>query len=445
MKERIVIVGSCRTATGRWLGTLKNTPAQDLLAIVFKEAIKRSGIDPKELDEVMAGCCVQLPDAPNIARVAALKAGIPVEVPAFTEQRNCASGIQSITSACQAIWSGQGEIYLAGGTENMTRSPYQLNDHRFGPPDNREDSRLIDVIWQGLTDPLVGHLMGTCCGKLAQKYNITADEQDELAALSHQKAYKARNEGKFRSQIIPVMVGQMGKEVPFVQDETVGANISKEYVAKAHANPKAEFFWTKPLWKKNKMSELIRRVFSLESDEVRQKVEKNIEELEALTKYETVNAANACQMADGASAMVVMTEKKAKELGIVPEAYIVSFAYAGVEPVYFGEGPIYAIPKALKKAKLNIEDIDLFEINEAFAVQCLACVKALQIPREKLNVWGGAIALGHPVGATGSILTTKLIRILKEYKARYGVVSMCVGGGMGGALIIENYQKESQN
>lgn len=439
MKKRVVIVGGVRTPVTNYRGSFKDTPAVDLLTVVFKEAIRRSGIDPKAIDDTIAGCCIQTSDAPDIARVAALKAGVPVEVPGFTVQRNCASGIQSITSAYQQIQAGDGDVYLVGGVDSMSSAPHQLRNHRFGI--HRGHDQLTDVVWEGLRDPIARHLMGTCCEKIAEKYGITADEQDEFAAHSHQKALKAQRERRFKDQIVPVTINVPGKgEETTYNDETIRVNFSKEQVAAARDMAAANVFSEKALLRDGKITEEIERIFCLAGEDTQKRVKEIIVELQNLADRGTVTGANACAMSDGAAAMIVMTEKKAQEMGVTPQAYVVSYGYAGVDPVYFGLGPVKAVPLALKKAGLKIEDIDFFEINEAFAAQVLACKKELKIPDEKFNIWGGAIALGHPIGATGAILTVKLIHILKEHNRKYGLTSMCVGGGQGGALIIKNYQ-----
>ncbi len=405
-EKKIVLVGGVRTPIGNFDfgGALKDVPAEELLAICFKETLKRTGLPSEKLkkeivdkiDDVIAGNVCLPADAPNIARVAALKTGIPNHVTAYTVQRNCASGIQSISSAVQAIKSGDGEIYLTGGTENMSRVPFLL-DMRWGK--KLQHGKLIDGLWLGLTEPTTGEIMGLTAENVAAKYGISREEQDKFAVWSHRKAYDAQTKGRFKEQIVRVAVktknilGQTKVDI-VAEDKTINPNLDEQT---------ASFFPT---------------AFKKENG--------------------TVTPANACPISDGAASVLVMTEDKAIELGITPEAYVVSYAYAALDPSFMGEGPIHAVPKALKKAGLKIEDIDFFEINEAFAAQAIPCQRELGIPDEKLNVWGGAIALGHPVGATGMILTVKMIYILKYHKARYGVITMCVGGGQGGALIIEN-------
>lgn len=434
-EKRIIIAGGVRTPMGAQGGGLRDVPARELLAAVFKETIKRTGIDPKLIDETIAGCISQPSDAPNITKVASLDAGVPVDKPGFTVQRNCASGIQSITSAVQAIKSGDGEIFLVGGTENMSQIPYLLKDMRWGK--KLQHSKAIDGLWEGLSDPHADHLMGTITEFVAKKHGITREEQDKFAVWSHQKALKAHREGKFKTQIVPVVVrktsltGQVN-EVIVSEDEAINPRFT-EQIAKMYPTVFDEKTLLQAALKE------LKHALKFKSNELKPM----LEELEKIAEKGTITPGNACPITDGAASMLVMTEEKAKELGIVPEAYIVSYAYASTDPVYMGEGPIYAVPKALAKAGLKIEDIDFFELNEAFAAQSIPCKRVLGIPDEKLNVWGGAIALGHPVGATGSILTVKMIYILKEYKKKLGVITMCVGGGQGGCLIIEKYNQEA--
>lgn len=411
-EQRIVLVGGVRTPIGNFDfgGALKDVPAEDLLAICFKETLKRTGLPPENLrkeivdkinDVIVGNVCLPA-DAPNIARVAALKAGIPNHITAYTVQRNCASGIESISSAVRAIRAGDGEIFLCGGTENMSRVPFLL-DIRWGK--KLQHGKLIDGLWLGLTEPTTGEIMGLTAENVAAKYGISREEQDKFAVWSHRKAYEAQTKGRFRDQIVKVTVKTfniLGKpKIDIVtEDKTINPTIDEQYASLAPT------------------------VFKKENG--------------------TVTPINACPISDGAASVLVMTEDKASELGITPEAYLVSYAYAALDPSFMGEGPIYAVPKALEKAGLKIEDIDFFEINEAFAAQAIPCQRVLGIPDEKLNVWGGAIALGHPVGATGMILTVKMIYILKHYQKRFGLITMCVGGGQGGALVIENYQGGKQ-
>lgn len=399
MKE-VVIVSPVRTPVGAHGGALRDKRAQDLAAIVFKAVLERTGLDPAVLDEVILGNIGSPSEAANIARVAALMAGIPIEVPAFTVQRNCASGMQSITSAYQAIQAGDGEIYLCGGTESMSNIPYVLKGARWGY--KLRHAELTDALWEGLTDPICKQIMGRTAENLAEKYNISREEQDQYAVQSHKKAFMAQRMGKFDDEIVPVEVvkkvaGQEVAREKIIHDETINAGLT---VQKAALYP--------PVFKENG----------------------------------TVTPANSCPISDGAAAMIVCTAEKAQALGLKPTARIVSYAYAAVEPAYMGIGPAFAMPKALKKAGLTLDDIDLIELNEAFAAQCLAVGKEMEAQGynwnwDKVNVNGGAIALGHPVGCTAAKLVATLTYEMQRRKARYGIDTMCVGGGQGGCLILE--------
>lgn len=399
MKE-VVIVSPVRTPVGAHGGALRDKRAQDLAAIVFKAVLERTGLDPAVLDEVILGNIGSPSEAANIARVAALMAGIPIEVPAFTVQRNCASGMQSITSAYQAIQAGDGEIYLCGGTESMSNIPYVLKGARWGY--KLRHAELTDALWEGLTDPICKQIMGRTAENLAEKYNISREEQDQYAVQSHKKAFMAQRMGKFDDEIVPVEVvkkvaGQEVAREKIIHDETINAGLT---VQKAALYP--------PVFKENG----------------------------------TVTPANSCPISDGAAAMIVCTAEKAQALGLKPTARIVSYAYAAVEPAYMGIGPAFAMPKALKKAGLTLDDIDLIELNEAFAAQCLAVGKEMEAQGynwnwDKVNVNGGAIALGHPVGCTAAKLVATLTYEMQRRKACYGIDTMCVGGGQGGCLILE--------
>ncbi len=398
MKKEVVIVAGVRTPVGKHGGAFRDLPAQHLAAVVIEELLKRTQIDPNLIDEVIFGCIGQYSDAPNVARVAALMAGVPVHVPAFTVQRNCASGIQAITSAYQAIQAGDGEVFIVGGTESMSTAPYCVRGARWGL--RLRSTEFIDTLWEGLTDPICGQIMGRTAENLVMMYGITREEQDKYAVQSHRKAFMATRMGKFKEEIVPVTVPKKvaGQEVaPEIvsEDETINPSLTVERAA------------------------LYPPVFM---------------------KGGTVTPANACPISDGAAALLVMTEEKAKALGYEPMAYIRSYAYAAVPPEIMGIGPARAIPLALKKAGLELKDIDLIELNEAFAAQVLAVGREMEKygwDWDKVNVNGGAIALGHPVGATGAKLTVTIIHEMKRRNAQFGLVTMCVGGGQGGALILE--------
>lgn len=399
MKD-VVIVSPVRTPVGAHGGALRSLRAQDLACIVFKAVLERTGIDPGILDEVILANIGQPSDAANIARVAALMAGVPIHVPAFTVQRNCASGMQAITSAYQAIQAGDGEIYLVGGTESMSNIPYILKGARWGY--RLRHAELTDALWEGLTDPICGQIMGRTAENLVEKYNIPREKQDEYAVNSHKKAFMAQRMGKFNDEIVPVEVtkkvaGQeVAKEV-ITQDETINPGLTLQKAA------------------------LYPAVFK---------------------EGGTVTPANSCPISDGAAAMIVCTAEKAAQLGLKPTARIVAYAYAGVDPAYMGIGPAYAMPKALKRAGLKLEDMDVIELNEAFAAQVLAVEiemrnQGFDWDWNRVNPNGGAIALGHPVGATAAKLVATLTYEMQRRKARYGLETMCVGGGQGGCLILE--------
>jgi len=398
--REVVIVNPVRTPVGSHGGALRSKRAQDLAEIVFRAVLEQTGLNPAILDEVILGNIGQPSDAANIARVAALMAGVPIEVPGFTVQRNCASGIQSVTSAYQAIQADDGEIYLCGGTESMSNIPYILKKARWGY--KLRHAELTDALWEGLTDPICDQVMGRTAENLAEKYAISREEQDEYAVQSHKKAFMAQRMGKFDDEIVPVEIikkvaGQEVAREPIVQDETINAGLT---VQKAALYP---------------------TVFK---------------------KDGTVTPANACPISDGAAAMIVCTAEKAQELGLKPTARIVSYAYAAVDPAYMGIGPAFAMPKTLKRAGLSLDDIGLIELNEAFAAQCLSVSKEMVAQGhnwdwEKVNVNGGAIALGHPVGCTAAKLVATLTHEMQRREVRYGIDTMCVGGGQGGCLILE--------
>lgn len=424
-QERIVLAGSVRTPVGSFGGGLKEVPAARLQAICYEETLKRSGLHKNIIDEVITGNVCQPSDAVNIARVAALLAGIPHDIPAYTVQRNCASGIQSMTSAVQSIRAGDGEVFLVGGTENMSQVPYLVKGARWGY--KLQHFYFTDGLWEGLTDTVIGQIMGRTAENLARKYGISREEQDEFAVHSHQKAFRAKREGRFKTQIVPVIIETImnvgGKSIAnekiFAEDENINPGLNRQTAA-------------------------LQPGIFMDPDILKPKEPKTAYRdgkviLETRVSDEGgVTPKNSCPISDGAASMLVMPESSAHRLGIEPEAYIVSYAYAGCDPAYMGEGPIHASKKALDKAGLSIDDMDYVELNEAFAAQVLPCQRVLEIPDERLNTWGGAIALGHPVGATGAVLTVKMLHIFKQLHGRYGLVTMCVGGGQGGALIIEN-------
>jgi len=397
MKE-VVIVGGVRTPIGRHGGGIKDITAHDLAARVMKEVLNRTKLDPALIDDVIIGCCGQTSDAPNLGRVAALLAGIPKEVPGYTVQRNCASGQVAITNAYQAIQADDGEIFMCGGTESMSTAPYVVRGARWGL--KLRHTTFIDGLWEGLTDPICNLIMGRTAENLAEMYNISRQEQDEYAVQSHKKAFMATRMGKFKDEVVPVEVqkkvaGQVVASEMITQDECINPGLSLQ---------KAALYPT--VFKENG----------------------------------TVTPANACPISDGAAACLVMTADKAKELGLEPMGYIRGYAYAGVDPAIMGIGPAYAVPKALKKAGLKLTDIELVELNEAFAAQVLSVGKELAKDGwdwEKVNVNGGAIALGHPVGCSGTRIIITLLNEMQRRGLSLGLATECVGGGQGGAIIVE--------
>lgn len=391
----LVIVGGVRTPQGNLGGALKDFTNQKLGVVVVQALLERTRLDPKLIDEVVFGCVGQQSDAANVSRVIALQAGLRKEIPAFTVARNCASGLQAIVSAAHMIIAGEAEIVLAGGTECMSSYPYVSRDTRFGK--RLRHAQLIDTIWEGLTDPVCGQIMGRTAENLVEEFNISRKEQDEFSVLSHQRAFRATREGKFRDEIVKVMIPKnfYGKELPpetFVQDEgpnpAINAQILSQYP---------------PLFKENG----------------------------------SVTAGNSCPISDGAAALFVVKGEKAKTLGLEPLCKIRGWAFAGVEPERMGVGPACAVPIALKRAGTTLKDIQLIELNEAFAAQYIAVERLLKLNREITNVNGGAIALGHPVGTTGTRIVVTLLHEMKRRSLNLGLATMCVGGGQGGAIILE--------
>lgn len=394
MKE-VVIVDGARTPIGNLGGALKDVMAQDLASTVMKEIIKRNNLKTSEIDEVILGCVGQFSDAPNVARVAALNAGVPKEATAYTVQRNCSSGMQAVVNAYQNIQCGDADLQLAGGTESMSQAPYVSRDLRFGK--RMRDSRMVDSLMEGLTDPVCHLVMGQTAEVLADEFKISRKEQDEYAVQSHKKAFRAQRENKFKDEIVPVMVPKkvMGKPLPpepVTQDEGINAALNEQTLASYPT-----------IFKENG----------------------------------SVTPGNACGINDGACVTLVMSKEKADALGYKPLGFIRSYAFAGVEPERMGMGPSLAIPKALKKGGLELKDMQLIEINEAFAAQVLADDRVLKMNREILNVNGGAIALGHPVGMTGARLIVTALREMARRNVSLAVISMCIGGGLGGAMVLE--------
>ncbi|PIC72869.1 thiolase family protein [Sporosarcina sp. P17b] len=392
MKDNYVIVSAVRTPIGRFGGSLKDINSGKLASFAITEAIKRAGIKPEQVDEVIMGEVRQTSESSNVARVAALRSGIPIEKPAFTVNRLCASGMQAITSAVQQIAFNQAEIIVAGGTENLSRAPFYLYDARFGEGVPKLiDSNLLNG--QQPTETYGNDLgMGITAENVAEKYKITREEQDQFAVLSQEKTKNAIEEGKFEKEIVPIEIKRKKDRFLFKQDE----------------HPRLDT-----------------KISSLEKLKP------------AFKEAGTVTAGNTCGRNDGATAIVIMKEQKANELGLKPIVRIVDWATSGVDPRFMGIGPVPAIKLLLEKTGLKKEEIDLFELNEAFAAQALAVIKETGIDINKVNVNGGAIALGHPLGATGARITTTLIHELIRRQGRYGIATLCVGGGQGIALLVE--------
>ena len=391
MRE-VVIASAVRTAVGTYGGTLKDVSAVDLGSIVIKEAVNRAGIKPEQVQEVYMGCILQAGAGQGVARQASVNAGLPVEVPATTINMLCGSGLRTVSMAAQTIIAGDNDIVIAGGTENMSQAPYLLPKARWGVRMGHD--KIIDsMILDALTDAFNQYHMGVTAENLAEKYGISREEQDEFAAASQNKAEKAISDGKFKDEIVPVEIPQRkGDPIVFDQDEFPKAGVTAEKLAKL-----------KPAFKKDG----------------------------------SVTAANASGINDGAAAIVVMSKEKAEELGVKPLATIVSYGNAGVDPSIMGIGPVGATKKALEKAGFSIDDMDLIEANEAFAAQALAVGKDLKWNAEKVNVNGGAIAIGHPVGASGARILVTLLHEMEKQNAQNGLATLCIGGGMGTALVVK--------
>lgn len=393
IREAVVVSGA-RTPTGVFGGTLSEINAPELGAVVVKEALKRAGITGDMVEEVIVGTHFQAGIKANSARQAAVYAGLPVEVPAWTPNKNCGTGLKAVNLAAQMVMLGEADIIVAGGCETMSRIPYMIHKHRFGARMGNE--QLLDsMMYDGLVDPFMNYHMGITAENVAAKCGISRQLQDEFALSSHQKAAKARREGKFAGEIVPVEVKKRKETVLFSEDESIREDINIEQLAKM-----------KPVFKEGG----------------------------------TVTAGNASGINDGAAAVVIMSRTKARELGLKPLVAFRAFAAAGVDPSIMGYGPVPAIQKLLAKAGLKKEAIDLFELNEAFAAQAAACVKELGLDPAKVNVNGGAVALGHPVGCTGARLLVTLMNELARRQARYGVISLCIGGGQGIATLVERCQ-----
>ena len=391
--KKVVIVSACRTAIGAFGGTLKDVPAAELGALVVKEAVSRAGIKPEQVDEVIFGNVLQAGLGQNVARQVTLKAGLPIETTAVTINIVCGSGLKSVAMAANQILAGESEIVVCGGTENMSAAPYAIPTARWGARMN--NNKIVDVmVNDGLWDAFNQYHMGITAENVAEKYGITREMQDEFAVASQSKAEAAIKAGKFKDEIVPVVIHGKKGDTVFDTDEHPKFGTTLEKVAKL-----------KPAFKRD---------------------------------GGTVTAANASGINDSAAALVVMSKEKADELGIKPLATIVSYATGGVDPSIMGVGPVPAVTKAMARANMTIDDIDLVEANEAFAAQSLAVAQDLKFDMSKVNVNGGAIALGHPIGASGArILVTLLYEMQKREDAHTGLATLCIGGGQGQALIVK--------
>ena len=392
MTKKVVLAGACRTAIGKMGGALSNTPAADLGAIVIKEALNRAGVKPEQVDEVLMGCVIQAAQGQNVARQASIKAGLPIEVPAVTLNVVCGSGLNCVNQAAAMIKAGQADIVVAGGMENMSMAPYAMTKARFGYRMN--NATIIDtMVNDALTDAFNHYHMMITAENICDRWNLTREELDEFSANSQQKAEKAMAEHKFDDEIVPVPVKVKKEIVEFKVDEGPRPGTTAETLAKLRCCSGKE--------------------------------------------GGMVTAGNASGINDGAAAIVVMSEEKAKELGVTPMATWVQGALAGVEPEVMGIGPVAATRKVMERTGLTVDDMDLIEANEAFAAQSVAVARDLGFDMSKVNVNGGAVALGHPVGASGCRILVTLLHEMQKRDAKKGLATLCIGGGMGCATIVE--------
>jgi acetyl-CoA C-acetyltransferase len=389
--REVVVLSGARTAIGGFGGSLKDYPPSELAALCVREAVSRAEIEPGEVGHVVFGNIIHTDSHDHyLARVAGVKGGLPVEAPALTLNRLCGSGLQAIITAAQAIMLGDADVAVAGGAENMSRSPYLAPAMRWGARMN--DTTLTDVMVGALSDPFDDCHMGVTAENVAKKYKISREDQDKLAAESHHRAANAIDKGYFKGQIVPVEVKVKGGTVPFEMDETVRRDSTVEKLAR------------------------LKPVFDPAG---------------------TVTAGNASSINDAAAAVVLMERGQAAKKGLQPLGRLVAYSYAGVDPKFMGIGPVPAVKALLKKTGFGLKDIDVFEVNEAFAAQALAVVRSLELPADRTNPNGSGISLGHPLGATGCILTIKALYELKRTGGKRALVTMCIGGGQGIAAIFE--------
>lgn len=391
MAKKIVLAGACRTAIGVMGGTLSTTPATDLGAIVIKEALNRAGVPADQVDQVYMGCVIQAGQGQNVARQASIKAGLPIETPAVTINVVCGSGLNCVNMAAEMIAAGDADIVVAGGMENMSMAPYAVMQGRYGYRMN--DGKLVDtMVHDALWDAFNDYHMGITAENICEKWSLTREELDKFAATSQQKAVAAQESGAFDKEIVPVEVKKKKETIVFAKDEGPRPGTTAESIAKL-----------RPAFKKDGI----------------------------------VTAANSSGINDGAAAIVVMSEEKAKELGVKPMATWVAGALAGVAPEIMGIGPVAATKKVMARTGMKIEDFDVIEANEAFAAQSVAVQKELGFTDEQLNPNGGAIALGHPVGASGCRILVTLLHEMEAKDAKKGLATLCIGGGMGCATVVE--------
>ena len=392
MTKKVVLAGACRTAIGKMGGALSNTPAAELGSIVIKEALNRAGVKPEQVDEVLMGCVIQAAQGQNVARQASIKAGLPIEVPAVTLNVVCGSGLNCVNQAAAMIMAGQADIVVAGGMENMSMAPYAMTKARFGYRMN--NATIVDtMVNDALTDAFNHYHMMITAENICDRWHLTREELDEFSANSQQKAEKAMAEHKFDDEIVPVPVKVKKQIVEFKVDEGPRPGTTVETLAKLRCCSGKE--------------------------------------------GGMVTAGNASGINDGAAAIVVMSEEKAKELGVTPMATWVQGALAGVEPEIMGIGPVAATYKVMERTGLTVDDMDLIEANEAFAAQSVAVARELGFDMSKVNVNGGAVALGHPVGASGCRILVTLLHEMQKRDAKKGLATLCIGGGMGCATIVE--------
>jgi acetyl-CoA C-acetyltransferase len=392
MNDAVIVSGS-RTPVGRFGGAFKDLGAPDLGAIAIKSALEKAGISPDMVEEVIIGNAIQSAEAGYAARLASLKSGIPHDTPTIAVNRQCSSGLEAINMAAQLIRTGEAEIVVAGGTENMSQVPFLIEYQARFDGLRMGNSQLIDGLTEGLGCPVNRYHMGVTAENVAERFSVSREDQDELAAISHQRASMAMSEGRFSNQITEVLVPQRkGDPMVVTEDEGPRPETTIESLATL-----------RPVFKKDG----------------------------------TVTAGNASSINDGAAAVVMMSSRKAAELGLKPRMKWQTRGIAGVEPAVMGTGPVPAVEKAMKKSGMAVNDLDIIELNEAFASQALYCIRELDLDLEKTNVNGSGISLGHPVGATGAIMTVKLMEEMERSDSSTGLVTMCVGGGQGVATIFE--------